>query len=482
MNNNCGIPNCHYLKKKDKCVKPNKYIEYISWCKRNNIKHNTCKDDYKKTYKDVNDINDTCNKYIERILEQFKKLKVGPKLKAISKSKPKMDVKMDVKKDVKMKDSIKSDSKMKDAVIKREPMEMTSSLKQKIELFKRKRAANKIKKFLKPFTKRVSDKISDRVGYYKLIRKYLSDLDKEQCLIKTSKYLKIQDKLLLPKRIGSESVYGIVYKSKGKNTGELFRVATKLMKIEKDNTNEISVTDFLSKKVINNKTIHFPLHYKSFKCLKPENNNDFPHLIKKKYYIFINELFNGDLRTFLESNVDNVITDNIKLLENTLMQVILCLFTLNNAGYIHNDSHDGNYLYMKVKPGGYIHYNIFGEDLYLENMGYIWVIWDFAYSELITKDYLLDYKILKFFMNVENGGVVGLETPLRIKNSRHIKNMKLIQEKVSEVSKLEELNSSHINFMCDKYMMTKKQLPSNAVIINSSPYILKTLKYKDQLR
>ena len=51
----------------------------------------------------------------------------------------------------------------------------------------------------------------------------------------------------------------------------------------------------------------------------------------------------------------------------------------------HNDAHSGNFLYHKIKPGGYFHYNIYGKDYYLENIGYLWVIWDFGLATHFSK-------------------------------------------------------------------------------------------------
>lgn len=83
--NSCKVPKCHLLEKRNKCIKPNPYIEYIAWCKRNNIKHSICKDDYKKL---IIDINDSCNKYKERIenknkpkIKKSKVVKPNPKLR-----------------------------------------------------------------------------------------------------------------------------------------------------------------------------------------------------------------------------------------------------------------------------------------------------------------------------------------------------------------------------------------------------------------
>ena len=77
------------------------------------------------------------------------------------------------------------------------------------------------------------------------------------------------------------------------------------------------------------------------------------------------------------------------------------------------DCHPGNFLYHKIKAGGYFHYNFFGVDYYLENVGFLWVIWDFDLSKTLieamdiykikknSNDYL---RILSAYMPYKNFG------------------------------------------------------------------------------
>ena len=46
--NSCKAPQCEYSQRWGKCVRPNCYIEAMSWCKRNNIAAKLCKKNYKK--------------------------------------------------------------------------------------------------------------------------------------------------------------------------------------------------------------------------------------------------------------------------------------------------------------------------------------------------------------------------------------------------------------------------------------------------
>jgi len=70
------------------------------------------------------------------------------------------------------------------------------------------------------------------------------------------------------------------------------------------------------------------------------------------------------------------------LLQNAFVQIYLSLFFFyQETKCFHMDSHWGNFLYHKIKPGGYFHYKIFGKDYYLENLGFLWVVWDFGLIE-----------------------------------------------------------------------------------------------------
>jgi hypothetical protein len=363
----------------------------------------------------------------------------------------------------------------------RSPMAMSSSRKRKVDAFMKKRATKIIQKFTSPFINRVSANIDDRIRTYKLYHKYLSKYNKKQCL-KVSKtnnevtYSLANDNVKIVKQIGSYSEFGVVYLSKGTNTGELFRFASKIINSDgNDNIAEANMLEKLTKLVIEKKNPHFPIMYYNFNCSKPESNIDLPYTINnKKYDIIINELANGDAKMFLHQHHANG-----KKVNNALTQIFISIYSFHCAGYIHNDTHWGNFLYHKIKSGGYIKYIINGKELYLENIGYLWVIWDFGNNvsknenkmHYITQDYK---EILGGFDNVNNDGYL----PDELKYSSATRD--LVYGLFYSIDDFREnyesggnISSAFFNrfIRVSKEFLKKADLPKDAIIINNSnPY------------
>ena len=114
----------------------------------------------------------------------------------------------------------------------------------------------------------------------------------------------------------------------------------------------------------------------------------FPELIREnlnsRIITTFNELANGDLWKFLRLYKAN----KIYLINSLIQQFLSIMFFNYHTGRVHNDAHPGNFLFHKIKAGGYFHYNIDGVDYYLENLGFLWVIWDFDFSTTIEQSVL----------------------------------------------------------------------------------------------
>jgi hypothetical protein len=267
-------------------------------------------------------------------------------------------------------------------------------------------AVKKIHKLFIPYIKRTSINIIDRINYYLIIKKYLLSIKETKNCVrlynideKTNKPIyRVGNKIILDKQIGSLSAYGIAFLShfksnnkKGTTFDKLNKFAVKITNQGKDNKKEIKILEDLTKLVIDFKCPHFPISYGSLRCnnarVKSENPDDysivkdkhkvkklFPNLINKNksLLIQINELASGDLKNFLKSNNNN---DKLNVLTQLLLSI---MFFHNYTNSYHCDTHTGNFLYHKINPGGYLHYNLYGKDYYLENQGHLWVIWDFG--------------------------------------------------------------------------------------------------------
>ena len=211
---------------------------------------------------------------------------------------------------------------------------------------------------------------------------------------------RIGNNIILKKQIGTDSTYGVIYLSSFRDKiNKIYKFAIKLMLVDKYNKLEIEILKILKNSVIKGECPHFPILYANLVCRKfynlkrrssykksesnssiEENIINYPEIIRRnykngKFYFMLNELANGDLKTF----INKYYNDN-NLIQNALVQIYLSLlFFYKTTLHWHNDAHSGNFLYHKVKPGGYFYYNILGIDYFLENLGFLWVIWDFGF-------------------------------------------------------------------------------------------------------
>ena len=372
---------------KDICSKWNKNKEINPYTNRAIKKENAIYNEFLKL----------CSAILpEEAKEELKKPKEEAKKEV---KKPKEESKKEVKKPKEEAKKHKEEAKKPKEEIKKPKEENAALILQK-----------NIKKFLYPYINRVSGDINDRIiYYYKLLKELKIKNEKNTCL-KVYKYenksiiYRLGNKILLKKYIGSPSVYGIVFLSqiRDKHTKKLYKFAVKITTDTYGNTIENDILKILTNAVIKKECPHFPILYKTLYC-KLENKNKeksnysdelsnnslnkfkttnllLPEIVrkaitkKKNLYIFINEIANGDFKSFiLKHNKD----DNIIL--NAITQIILSLFFYyKTTKSFHNDAHWGNFLYHKIKPGGYFHYKIGNTNFYLENLGYLWVIWDFG--------------------------------------------------------------------------------------------------------
>ena len=377
-------------------------------------------------------------------------------------------------------------------------------------------AANKIQKVFTPFIKRVSANIIDRINFFIIIRKYIVSINKKHKNIcmrlykydKTTKLpiYRLGNHIILDTQIGSKSAYGIVFLAhyekdinNQNNLNKLNKFAIKVINYSYNNEIEYNVLTELTKQVILFKCPHFPITYGLIKCDDknirskyeipilnkiPETEinkaKNYPDLINDNnaLYYQINELASGDFNKYRF-----YYRNNYEYLLNSFFQIyISIMFFHKYINAFHNDAHAGNFLYHKIKPDGYFHYNIYGKDYYLKNIGFLWVIWDFGLiepfsnSKLINKNKFGKYKkkiyICTDFIRpiakiLENSHKYS---PAFIKFLTGIFKTLNKYSNTTNILSLSNLNKELLKVMCDNNSTFTTIKPDN--IINKKPYII----------
>ena len=318
---------------------------------------------------------------------------------------------------------------------------------------------------------------------------------------------RIGNRIILKKRIGSDSVYGIVYLSEFREKEKkLFTFASKIYEYEKSKTvMELDILMKLTNIVRMDLCPHFPIFYGYSLCdnfLKDDkdsfiksNSKDktvsqnilkYPILVQNKknnkLITTFNELANGDLYKFFR-----IYSKNTELLLNALIQQLFSIIFFNYyTGRVHMDTHPGNFLYHKIKPGGYFHYNIFGKNYYLENLGYLWVIWDFDLS-LKVKNALNVYKrepeamndftkLIEFYISIdklENGRNNLPDIDENDELQKYVIELYLLflHKYKYQLYNLKNIKDYYLNI--SKIIINKSSLQFGEKIINKNPYKIK---------
>ena len=145
---------------------------------------------------------------------------------------------------------------------------------------------------------------------------------------------------------------------------------------------EIEVLKILTEKSINRECPNFPIIYNYLECNEES----------KKYSAIITEKADGDFNNFFKEKYNDY-----ELIKNAIEQIIMSIYFFNNlTGYYHNDCHFGNFLYFKIKKGGYLKYEINGKKYNIKNLGYLWIIWDFDRSSLNSSSKIKTKDIKRF--------------------------------------------------------------------------------------
>jgi hypothetical protein len=173
--------------------------------------------------------------------------------------------------------------------------------------------------------------------------------------------------LYFDRRIGGKSNFGIAHVHTGRGYYAAPKFASKIMDITKDSATEVEIMKKMTAAVVAGYTPNFPIMYSVRKCL------DAP---KKPYFLMLSELADTDVRSWLRLKKRSTAEWT-----SVLIQMILAIFAIHELGYLHNDTHYGNFLIHEIPPGGYWRYDLGKKKVFVKNVGFLVVLWDMGLGE-----------------------------------------------------------------------------------------------------
>lgn len=262
-----------------------------------------------------------------------------------------------------------------------------------------------------------------RIAIYNDVIKHLKDVSPNTCISKKNK--SFNNVFYIGKRIGTKSKYGHVYTMADKKA--TVKIALKVI----DDVKQIHTIDgmdselYVMRKLLSRKGphIHLPIIYGIYDCRLDKNKDVWIHSVrpsdssstdldsyestpmKSRYTIILNELADGDLKDIV--NTPSV-KNNYNTMKSIMFQSVVSIYTYHKLGFIHKDAHYGNFLYHKIPVSKSkktcICYQYGKKKYYIENCGYVIVIWDFGFSKKgknDRRDYLRILRILHSFVPAE---------------------------------------------------------------------------------
>eukprot|EP00877_Chromochloris_zofingiensis_P000503 jgi/Chrzof1/10453/UNPLg00380.t1 len=206
----------------------------------------------------------------------------------------------------------------------------------------------------------------------------------------------IASKFSVVRRIGSSSKYGGVFVVKYQKTLlKPLYLAIKRMPITSfmpttPKAREIRLYEQFGEVVAAMQSPNFPVVYGTLTCNSCQYVNENLKDHSRKCYILFNELASGDLKTWLHEG-----ERPMSQMTSMMAQLLAGLCVMHASGWVHNDLHWGNALYHQLPPGGYWHYKLGSDDIYIKNTGQRWMLWDFGLAAKLSgrKDYVDAYRI-----------------------------------------------------------------------------------------
>ena len=274
-----------------------------------------------------------------------------------------------------------------------------------------------IQRFLKNKLILSKNNIDTRVQRYQLIKKRLDKITATDCLTKKmfgkNNGYTLNGLVNLEKKIGSASVEGVIYLSSMPDMAGSYPIASKLMKITKNNEAETKMNEWITQNVlIPKQSKHFVMMYKTTKCPVAQSKDN--KLVATERLVNYNELCDGDISALMKTDVRN---DEMQMINMAFQSLIAVATYQNKVGYCHTDTHHGNFLYQinndyKENDTGYYHYICYGSDFYIKSCKYNVCLFDFGRSIPIQSAKKIDIawdfkKILYGFVGRKMGGIIN---------------------------------------------------------------------------
>lgn len=235
--------------------------------------------------------------------------------------------------------------------------------------------------------------LQTRIQRYNLIRSRIEKVEQDDCLTKKmfgrNEGYTIEGYVNLERKMGTSSQYGTIYLTSMPLMLGTYPIASKVMEITTDNEAETKMNEWITENLLLTKqSKHFVMMYKTTKCPFYESQNK--RLRKEERLVDYNELCNGDLSALMETDTRN----DGETMINLLYQVFIGIATYHNrVGFVHKDTHHGNFLYQENNEVGYYHYIYNGFEFYIKSCKYNMLIFDFGLSDKISKaDNTIKYK------------------------------------------------------------------------------------------
>ena len=381
--------------------------------------------------------------------------------------------------------------------------------------------------------KKVEVDNNDRIGNFKYINSILTNINNKNSNSSCVKCSKIDncyigDFVKIGELISAGTLSGVVYKTNINDNLICVKIVNDYLTISKKLSNndiysEIRTLEFLTKYVIKTGFPHFPITYDVLKCDRKllQKYDNIPNEIIQIYnqyksgniLMIMSELANGSLFDFYKEELKEDYKNEVnkKLLLNAFGQIFISLIFFHKIiNCFHSDSHEGNFLFRRITPGGYYHYKIFNKDYYIENLGYVWEIWDFGLTNAFTNSdkinkeridiineplFSFKYKkpkdLMKYFsVNINSKNVI-FEYDNIIYNNYMIRMFPINDDSkylydffnefnthnfISNNVSLDPLNISNVDNNVLKLMLKhnliKDKINNNDIIINKTPYII----------